>query len=199
MKQIRIPLREIDTNGQTLQWDEQTIWTNPLTEFHLPCKIIEPIQAEVFVLPEKEGCLFRGKITGKVVLPCDRCAEENSFIVHTTFDEFEEYPQSLEQGFDAKVSGKGFSTQSIVLENMDEEELWGENRVLILEDGVTYVDFGALLWEEFVLALPTKPLCRKDCKGICPTCGKNLNDDVCVCEEEVRDPRMSALFNLKIQ
>lgn len=197
---MRVPIREIDTNGQTFQWDDQTIWTIPLAEFHLSCKIVEAIQAEIFVLPEKEGCLFRGKITGKVVLPCDRCAEENSFIVHTTFDEFEDYPQNIEQNFDVKFAeNKTFSLQNKMQEGFGEEELWGENRVIILENGVTYVNFAALLWEEFILALPTKPLCRKDCKGICSSCGKNLNDGACMCEDETKDPRMSVLLNLKIQ
>lgn len=188
---MRIPLREIDTNGQTFQWDEQAIWTHPLAEFHLDCKVIEEMRAEIFVLPEKEGCLFRGKITGKVSLPCDRCAEENIFAIHTTFDEFEEYPKELVQDLDTHNNGAE-SSEGV-------EELWGENRVIIIENGVTYVDFAALLWEEFVLTLPTKPLCRKDCKGICSQCGKNLNDGACNCVEETRDPRMAALFNLKIQ
>lgn len=39
--------------------------------------------------------------------------------------------------------------------------------------------------EEIILSLPTKHLCREDCKGICYACGKNLNDGACDCTENV--------------
>jgi len=180
MKQIHVVLRDIDVNGQTFQWDDQTIWSEPLLEFHLACTIVEDIKAEVFVLPEKEGCLFRGKIRGKVSLPCDRCAEETILPISFDFDEFEEYPQQD-------------------LDEDDVEERRVDNRVIIVEKGVTLLDFGALLWEEFILTLPSKPLCNIVCKGICPECGENLNESICACENEEKDPRMEALRNLKIQ
>ena len=181
MKKIHVVLRDVDPNGQTFQWDDQEIWAEPLAEFHLSCKIVEDITAEVFVLPEKEGCLFRGKIRGKVSVPCDRCAEETIVPISFDFDEFEEYPQ---QNLD---------------EAEDVAELRDDSRAIIVEDGVTLIDFGAVLWEEFILTLPTKPLCNKTCKGICPECGENLNEGICVCDHEERDPRMEALRNLKIQ
>ena len=44
----------------------------------------------------------------------------------------------------------------------------------------------------FVLNLDSKLLCKEDCKGLCPRCGKNLNDGKCTCEKEL-DPRLAAL------
>ncbi len=38
--------------------------------------------------------------------------------------------------------------------------------------------------EELILNFPLKPLCKKDCKGICPICGKNLNEEKCDCESK---------------
>jgi uncharacterized protein len=40
--------------------------------------------------------------------------------------------------------------------------------------------------------LPMKPLCRPDCKGLCPQCGLNLNDEACSCAPDV-DPRLASL------
>ena len=53
----------------------------------------------------------------------------------------------------------------------------------------------SLLWEDIVLSLPPKLLCRPECKGLCPRCGKNRNEGPCECEPE-SDPRWAALQNL---
>jgi len=45
--------------------------------------------------------------------------------------------------------------------------------------------------------LPLKAICREDCKGLCPHCGKNLNQEQCNCAEPMEDPRWSALKEIK--
>ena len=47
--------------------------------------------------------------------------------------------------------------------------------------------------ECILLALPNYPVCREDCKGVCPKCGKNLNEGACPCESEGSDDRWAAL------
>lgn len=64
---------------------------------------------------------------------------------------------------------------------------------IILPDLVLDVD--ALAEEDLVLNLPSKVLCKDDCKGLCPQCGKNLNDGPCDCKEPV-DPRLAGLLSL---
>ena len=44
--------------------------------------------------------------------------------------------------------------------------------------------------------LPTQPLCREDCKGLCPVCGTDLNENECNCEVEVYDPRFAIFRKL---
>jgi len=44
--------------------------------------------------------------------------------------------------------------------------------------------------------LPMKPLCRDDCKGLCPQCGTNWNNGTCTCTTEWEDPRLAALKGL---
>jgi uncharacterized protein len=48
-----------------------------------------------------------------------------------------------------------------------------------------------------LLALPMKSLCKKSCAGLCPTCGKNLNQGKCGCPAQDIDPRWSRLAELK--
>ena len=58
-----------------------------------------------------------------------------------------------------------------------------------------WLNLDDLLETEFILDMPTKFLCREDCKGVCPKCGKNLNDGECDCRPDV-DPRFAALAQL---
>ncbi|MGN1080724.1 MAG: YceD family protein [Acutalibacteraceae bacterium] len=53
-----------------------------------------------------------------------------------------------------------------------------------------------LVRDDIILEMPSKFLCREDCKGICPVCGKNLNEGGCGCKEDEIDPRLSALKQL---
>lgn len=55
------------------------------------------------------------------------------------------------------------------------------------------LDLGAVVQTETTLALPMKPLCRPNCRGLCPVCGGNRNLAPCACPERPRDPRFAAL------
>ncbi len=55
------------------------------------------------------------------------------------------------------------------------------------------VDLDPLVREDIIIRYPSKLLCNPDCKGLCPTCGKNLNGGDCGCSKEQTDPRLDAL------
>ena len=57
------------------------------------------------------------------------------------------------------------------------------------------IDAGELLETCFILDVDQKFLCREDCKGLCSTCGKNLNEGPCSCGKQI-DPRMAVLSQL---
>jgi uncharacterized protein len=54
-----------------------------------------------------------------------------------------------------------------------------------------------ILAEQVNLALPMKVICRSDCRGLCPHCGVNLNNEECRCEPHSSDPRMAPLSRLR--
>ena len=58
------------------------------------------------------------------------------------------------------------------------------------------IDLIDLMREQFVLALPMKPLCGDDCRGLCPQCGTNLNKAQCDCAPTWEDPRLAPLKSL---
>jgi uncharacterized protein len=59
------------------------------------------------------------------------------------------------------------------------------------------LDVGGLLRSETDLALPMRPLCRPDCRGLCPVCGGNRNLTDCRCETRGKDPRFAPLEALR--
>jgi uncharacterized protein len=58
------------------------------------------------------------------------------------------------------------------------------------------LDLIELIREQFVLALPMKPLCTDACRGLCPQCGTNLNKTQCGCAPKWEDPRLAPLKSL---
>lgn len=58
------------------------------------------------------------------------------------------------------------------------------------------LDLDELIRADILLELPTKFLCRDDCKGLCPVCGKNLNEGPCNCNTHQVDPRLEVLKTL---
>jgi DUF177 domain-containing protein len=59
------------------------------------------------------------------------------------------------------------------------------------------LDIGPVLREAVMLSMPMKALCREDCKGLCPVCGVNLNEERCGCAASTPDTRWGALAKLK--
>jgi uncharacterized protein len=64
--------------------------------------------------------------------------------------------------------------------------------------GVDHLDLQPLVRDALLLELPIAPLCRDGCRGLCPTCGADLNQGPCSCPAGPGDPRWSALDALKL-
>ena len=75
-------------------------------------------------------------------------------------------------------------------EELEEDD---NDDILLLDNGT--VDLSELARETFILNMPSKTLCREDCRGLCSGCGVNLNYEKCRCKKEV-DPRLAALAKL---
>ncbi len=86
------------------------------------------------------------------------------------------------------------STKTTALHATIVEEDDGENPELFLLEG-DEIDLDEILSTCFILDMETKFLCREDCKGLCPKCGKNLNLGPCGCRKEI-DPRFAVLEQL---
>ena len=185
MQTYRILLNELPPDGREFHLDDQAIWQNSIEEFQMDCRITKPLSASISVLPTDGGWLVRGSLTGEVVLPCSRCTEDALAVVNARFEDFEELPESDELDDAAGPSAER------------SQEDTPESR-LVFENNVPLLDLAAICWEELMLALPVTPLCAATCKGLCPSCGANLNEGLCACEHEELDPRMAVLRGLTL-
>ena len=124
-----------------------------------------------------EEVRVRGKIVTEVELLCDRCTAPAR--------------APLEVEFDAS-----FIPQSAAAAETDNVELLAEDLGLAAYEGDA-VDLDELVREQILLALPSRNLCREDCKGLCQKCGADLNAGECSCERGETDPRWAALADWK--
>ncbi len=99
--------------------------------------------------------------------PCDRCAKD--LVLHPDYT---------------------FTHVLVQTRNSDDAD---DVFILVHNDELELDD---LVREDILLELPTKYLCKPDCKGLCPQCGKNLNEGSCNCSTRQVDPRFEVLQQL---
>jgi uncharacterized protein len=120
------------------------------------------------------GVLIQGDLKAVLTLPCVRCLEPVEVPVEVAVEE------TFEPTIDV-ITG-----QSVRPEEED-RALWiDEHHILDLQE---------VLRQDVLVAIPVHVVCRPDCRGLCASCGKNLNEGDCDCKTEP-DPRWAALQEL---
>jgi len=117
-----------------------------------------------------------GDLHTKIEMVCARCLEPVIEEVRRDFDLF--YQPLL----------KGTPNDVERLKDDDTEIGFFQGEGLFLAD---------VLKEQVLLSLPMKVICQSDCRGLCPHCGANLNQEQCRCERHSSDPRLAPLARLK--
>jgi uncharacterized protein len=123
-----------------------------------------------------EDIRLLGSLRGDVETNCARCLDP---VRH-----------HLERGFDLLYRPLGVDriADEVAISEADTEIGYYDGEGLLLEDA---------LREQVLLATPLKMLCREDCRGLCPQCGRNRNVEMCDCEQHPSDPRWEALSEIK--
>jgi uncharacterized protein len=112
---------------------------------------------------------------GTHIADCDRCLCELQ----------EEIQSSLNLYYRAAAGDAPHSTGGD--EDVETRSFNAEQESIVLDDEVR---------QTLLLGLPLKTLCRDDCRGLCSSCGADLNKDECNCEQETIDPRWQKLAEL---
>lgn len=141
---------------------------------------------DVDLYMEGDNVFVRGELDGWVAVACGRCVGPVQVslaeALHVTFMPSARMPaaddEAAEPAEDAEVE--------LADDDLDLYPYEGEE-----------VDLTPLLRDQVILAVPFAPLCKEDCRGLCPVCGTDLNNGSCTCDRTPVDPRWSALKNLK--
>ena len=126
--------------------------------------------------PAGEGYLLRGTLRGELTVACARCLEP------------------------APVPIESEMTVSFVeRDDVDDADDEGaEDDLVSFQNGI--VDLGQPIRDEILLAVPMTAICRPDCAGICPVCGRNRNLTPCDCEKQaLATSKLAVLAKIKLQ
>ena len=119
---------------------------------------------------------LNGELATRLELLCARCLEPVAQDVTRKFDLL------------YRPLGTDAGNEELSVTVAEAEVGYYQGDGLLLEDAIR---------EQVLLAVPLKVVCREDCKGLCPTCGKNRNTEPCSCAPPLGDPRWSALKDLR--
>lgn len=165
-----IDLKKYFQGAQTGAGPEDTV------EYDLDLSGLELGGVRPFLAPVKvtaglrgfaESALLTVRAAYTVTMPCDRCCE------------------TVSRGYE-----KHFS-HTLVRELGDDQD---DDAFVAVPD--EKLDLDELLREDILLDMPSKFLCSPECRGICPRCGKNLNEGPCGCGSHEIDPRLQVLKSM---
>lgn len=136
---------------------------------------VDELSGELLAMRTIDGVLMTGILTTIVELSCDRCLRPFACPLELT----------LEDEFRPTIDiATGASLPVVAGDN--------GNRI----DEFHILDVSEVVRQQILVTSPLHPLCRDDCRGLCMTCGQDLNESDCDCIEEELDPRWGALRTL---
>lgn len=142
------------------------------------CRFLSPLQLDFTVAWEFDHIRVHGRVETTVCFNCSRCLAEYDTRLFTEFTIFY-----------SKTSG-------VPLE--EEVALAEEDLVSVSYEGDT-IDFTNEVEEQVLMEIPLKPLCREECKGLCSTCGADLNTGECECARSGTSFTFSALKDFTVK
>ena len=152
-----------------------------------PFRIVEPVALVMTVRKDDDMYKLEGRIRASLELACSRCLEPFTFSVDAPFD-LRYLPQHMNMSAGGGEDGGEDDSEGA--------EVGGDDLTTAFYRD-DQIDLSHLVREQLYLALPMKPLHRDDCKGLCPSCGANLNETTGGCQAEWEDPRLAPLKALK--
>jgi uncharacterized protein len=133
---------------------------------------IKPLSINIRLVNTGKSITAVGRVKTSMELICDRCAEPFVFNLDSSFE------------IDFCKKRPLQHIQELTPEDLKTAYFDGEQLNLIEE-----------VRQQIILSIPMKPICEEECRGLCPTCGKNLNKERCNCSE-TKDLRFAKLAEL---
>ena len=180
---LRLHIDHIPENGLDFESEEPPKSFPVLSEMTDAgeCEFTSPIITALRVIPIDDMIEVEGTINTTIRLPCGRCLE--------TFE------TALTSRFAITYLHREAGIE--VDPDQKEVELSVDEMNLIYYQGEE-INLRKAIQEQVIMAFPIKAICSKNCKGLCPKCGANLNREDCGCDQKPLDDKFAALKALKI-
>jgi uncharacterized protein len=136
-----------------------------------------PLNGDLRLLRTNRGILVRGTIEAPVRRTCARCLDP--YVETVRVDIAEEYLPSVDPEHGTALEAPAADETALPI------------------DARHQLDLTSVMHDELALAEPMHPLCRPDCPGLCPSCGRRLDVGSCDCESEQLDPRLQVLARFR--
>jgi uncharacterized protein len=146
------------------------------------CEFRETLKIGVKAYKVRELYQVEGHFQTRIRLACSRCLKD--FDTPLTSDFALTYAKEVPGLMDV------LNEEEIELKLEEIGLLYFRGEEINLQQGIQ---------EQVVMALPLQPLCDKNCKGLCPQCGSDLNQKDCGCEQKSSPNKFAVLKNLKIE
>jgi len=169
---MRIELENLEGGKSDFVHVYQPEDLNPVDE---RIDVIEPATVSGKIRLAGNEVFVNGHVETRAKVECDRCLQPVEIPVNADF--------ALEY-----IPGSEYESTNVV-------ELTEDQLSVAVFDGEA-IDVNEIVKEQIVLAVPTRVLCRENCKGICPECGTDRNTGDCSCTTNDIDPRWAALKKL---
>jgi uncharacterized protein len=144
----------------------------PIENIGLEEPFIDKVNIDLILQKLHNQIVLETKIQAKANFECDRCTSEYTSYLETTY----------------KMVYLFGSNSDDENEAMNVTYLHADVSEIVLDDDIR--DYA-------LLSIPMKKLCKDDCRGLCPKCGKNLNEGECDCDSQTSDPRWLPLKDFK--
>ena len=168
-------IEDIPPEGLLVRGERGADWLADLFQDQGPLEFtwLSPLSYEIRIARSDARILIEGSITLTLTLACSRCLEDVVFPINPVFRFF------LAPAYSPKI--------------IHEVELQREDLdIEFYTDDV--LNIGEIIRNQIILSLPFNPLCKEDCKGLCPHCGINRNCETCECSGEAMiNPKLSIL------
>lgn len=193
-----IPVAQVGSRaGQTSEIDEDFPAPSGIGDEFFGVEEGSDIRVEARFDSIVDGLIFTATATARVHGECGRCLTLIDRDMSVSLNTFMPYDSGAsadrERARGGKGGNKGTNDEDVIIAGEEESEDTSP-----LSAGGDFANIETLLRDNFTQELPLTPLCRPDCRGLCPQCGINLNeypDHV----HETTDIRLSALADLKAQ
>lgn len=146
------------------------------------CEFAAPIRTALRVLRIGDMVEMDGDIETSVRLPCSRCLQP--------------FQISLASHFALTYMRR--ATDGLKDTEPQEVELSTEDMGIVYFQGEK-INLKNTIQEQVIMEFPLKALCKQDCKGLCPRCGADLNEDPCDCDRRSSPGKFAVLKNLKLE